>query len=120
MGSPDGQTERYRFLLRMPQQLRVELVDSASRTDSSLNSEIVARLERSLTDERRVAARAATLLRARRAIVAAATTGIAAVVAALALAGESDTRSPARMQSDAAQLGAKLARTTPVAVAPRR
>jgi Arc-like DNA binding domain len=37
--------ERFRFLLRMPLELRERLVDSASRAERSLNAEIVHRLE---------------------------------------------------------------------------
>ena len=43
--------ERFRFLLRMPLELRERLVDSASRAERSLNAEIVHRLERSLEAE---------------------------------------------------------------------
>ena len=43
----------YRFLFRMPQQLRERLVASAERHGRSLNSELLHRLERSLEAEAR-------------------------------------------------------------------
>ena len=39
----------YRFLLRMPEELRVRLNDAASGTGRSLNKEIVDRLEQSFS-----------------------------------------------------------------------
>jgi Arc-like DNA binding domain len=41
-------TDPYRFLLRMPQELREPLRDAAERSGRSLNAEIVARLESSV------------------------------------------------------------------------
>jgi Arc-like DNA binding domain len=46
MSAPDP----YRFLLRMPQELRQPLRDAAERNGRSLNAEIVARLESSVGD----------------------------------------------------------------------
>jgi hypothetical protein len=43
----------YRFLLRMPEELRERLVDAANASGQSLNREIVGRLEASLADNRR-------------------------------------------------------------------
>ena len=45
-----GETKPYRFLLRMSDELRRRLVESAERSGKSLNREIVERLEASLTD----------------------------------------------------------------------
>jgi Arc-like DNA binding domain len=42
--------EKFRFLLRMPFELRERLVESARRSDRSVNAEIVHRLERSLEE----------------------------------------------------------------------
>ena len=109
----------YRFLLRMPEGLRGELTDASSRSDRSLNAEIVRRLEQSLRDEERAAARTVAIQRARRAALAFGATGVAAVAAAFALATDSGTRSPARIQADS-QLNAKLAQTTALVVAARR
>jgi hypothetical protein len=110
----------YRFLLRMPEELRGELTEASSRSARSLNAEIVRRLEASLREEERVVVRAAAFQRAQRAALAFSATGVAVVAAAFALATESGTRSPARIQSDSAQLGAKLAQTTAVVVAAKR
>src|SRR5215203_3786778 len=49
--------EVYRFLLRMPAQLRDQLRDAAARSGRSLNAELVDRLERSLAAERGVRGR---------------------------------------------------------------
>lgn len=48
----------YRFLFRMPQQLRERLVASAEEHGRSLNSELLHRLEQSLEREARVTLRA--------------------------------------------------------------
>jgi len=45
-----GETKPYRFLLRMSDELRRRLVDSAERSGKSLNREIVERLEASLSE----------------------------------------------------------------------
>ena len=45
-----GETKSYRFLLRMSEELRHRLMESASRSGRSLNREIVERLEASLDD----------------------------------------------------------------------
>jgi Arc-like DNA binding domain len=47
--------ERFRFLLRMPLELRERLLAAATRADRSLNAEIVHRLERSLEENDRIA-----------------------------------------------------------------
>lgn len=109
----------YRFLLRMPEELRRDLVDASGRSERSLNAEIVRRLETSVAADERASARALTLHRVRRASVAFAATGAAAIAAALAVATESGQRSPGHVQADSAQLGQKLAQTTSVVVAPR-
>jgi predicted HicB family RNase H-like nuclease len=44
-----GETKPYRFLLRMSDELRRRLVESAERSGKSLNREIVERLEDSLS-----------------------------------------------------------------------
>jgi hypothetical protein len=119
-GTPEDRAKPYRFLLRMPEELRGELADASSRSDLSLNSEIVRRLERSLADERRAVVHAASRLRLRRALVAVGTTGAAALVAAFAVASGDGGRSPARMQADQANLGAKLSQTSSVVAAPQR
>ncbi|MGH3005129.1 MAG: Arc family DNA-binding protein [Gaiellaceae bacterium] len=41
----------YRFLLRMPEQLRARLADAAARAGRSLNAELVHRLEQSLEED---------------------------------------------------------------------
>ena len=46
-----GESKPYRFLLRMSDELRQRLVASAARSDRSLNSEIVGRLEDSLSGD---------------------------------------------------------------------
>src|SRR5215218_3260526 len=43
--------EKYRFLVRMPEELRPRLVEAAARAGRSLNAELVHRLERSLDEE---------------------------------------------------------------------
>jgi Arc-like DNA binding dprotein len=108
----------YRFLLRMPEELRGELTVASSRSERSLNAEIVRRLQQSLRDEERAAARTIAIQRARRAALAVGATGVAVVAAAFSLATENGARSPARIQA-ASQLDAKLAQTT-VVVAARR
>jgi len=120
MADADERAKPYRFLLRMPEELRGELTEASSRLDRSLNTEIVRRLEQSLRDEQRAAARTVAILRARRAALAFGATGVAVVAAAFALATESGTRSPARIKSDSTQLGAKLAQTNSLAVAAER
>ena len=45
-----GETKPYRFLLRMSDELRRRLADSAERSGKSLNREIVDRLEASLSE----------------------------------------------------------------------
>ena len=114
MAESDDRAKPYRFLLRMPEELRGELTQASSRSERSLNAEIVRRLEQSLRDEQRAVARAAALRRAQRAALAFGATGAAVVAAVFALATESGTRSPARIQSDSTQLDAKLAQTTAV------
>src|SRR3954453_23691072 len=47
----------YRFLFRMPEQLRQRLVASAEEHSRSLNSELLSRLERSLEADAKVAPR---------------------------------------------------------------
>jgi hypothetical protein len=111
----DARQKPYRFLLRLPEDVREDLVEASRRSGSSLNSEIVDRLQRSLLDERRAAARWLVVRRARRASLALVATGAAVLAAAFALATESPDRSPGRMQVDAARLGAKLAQTASVA-----
>jgi Arc-like DNA binding domain len=49
--------EVYRFLLRMPQHLREQVVAAAARSGRSINAELVYRLERSLAREQRVVGR---------------------------------------------------------------
>ena len=49
--SPRLSGEKYRFLVRMPAELRPRLIEAAARAGRSLNSELVHRLERSLDDE---------------------------------------------------------------------
>ncbi|HZB34720.1 MAG TPA: Arc family DNA-binding protein, partial [Gaiellaceae bacterium] len=51
--------QAYRFLLRMPEQLRVQLAAAATRAGRSLNAELVHRLERTLEQDSRVARRRA-------------------------------------------------------------
>jgi hypothetical protein len=52
--------QAYRFLLRMPERLRVQLAAAATRAGRSLNAELVHRLERTLEQDSRVARRRAT------------------------------------------------------------
>jgi len=120
MADDHDRAKPYRFLLRMPEDLRGELTEASSRSERSLNAEIVRRLEQSLRDEQRAAARTVAIHRARRAALAFGATGVAVLAAAFSLATESGTRSPARIQSDSTQLGAKLAQTTAVVVAAKR
>ena len=120
MAQADDRAKPYRFLLRMPEELRGELTEASSRSERSLNAEIVRRLEQSLRDEQRAAARLVALQRARRAALAFGATGVAVFAAAFALATDSGTRSPARIQADSAQLDAKLAQTTSVVAAATR
>ena len=92
----------YRFLLRMPEELRVRLNDAASGTGRSLNKEIVDRLEQSL----RAAPEAAPVGRQRRglhadfqgkrtALVLAATVAVlAAVLAGLVTTSRTHSASP--------------------------
>jgi hypothetical protein len=47
--------KRFRFLLRMPLEVRERLLAAATRADRSLNAEIVHRLERSLEEDDRIA-----------------------------------------------------------------
>ena len=51
--------EVYRFLLRMPTQLRERLKDATDESGRSLNAEIVSRLEQSLAETRKGTARVA-------------------------------------------------------------
>ena len=69
--------DTYRFLLRMPTELREALRGSAAEAGRSLNSEIVARLELSLASPSRAAARVG-------AYAAAATLALAALGASVA------------------------------------
>ena len=55
--------EVYRFLLRMPAELRDQLKAAAARSGRSLNAELVDRLERSLADEQGVLERLKVHLR---------------------------------------------------------
>ena len=120
MAEGNDRAKPYRFLLRMPEELRGELTEASSRSERSLNAEIVRRLEQSLRDEQLAVARAATVRRVQRGVLAFGATSVAAVAAAFALATESGTRSPARLQADSTQLDAKLAQTTAVVAAARR
>ena len=115
----DERVKPYRFLLRLPEEVREDLADASQRSGSSLNSEIVCRLERSLADDRRVEARGIVIQRARRGIVAFAATGAVVLAGTFALATETGARSPGRMQADSTQLAAKLAQTTSVVPRPR-
>src|SRR5262245_37117565 len=54
--------EIYRFLLRMPAELRDQLRAAAERSGRSLNAELVDRLERSVANERSVRARLGSLV----------------------------------------------------------
>ena len=120
MTEGNDRAKPYRFLLRMPEELRGELTEASSRSESSLNTEIIRRLEQSLRAEQHSAARQVALRRARRAALAFGATGVAVFAAAFALATDSGTRSPARIKSDSAQLDAKLAQTASVVVAAKR
>jgi Arc-like DNA binding domain len=50
---PRVPSKTYRFLLRMPEELRIRLSEAARRSERSLNAEIVHRLEESLEEKRR-------------------------------------------------------------------
>jgi hypothetical protein len=81
----------YRFLFRMPEQLRARLVASAQEHGRSLNSELLSRLERSLEKDAAVSirerigaalARPAPSVRGARRLGVALATGLAAVAVA--------------------------------------
>ena len=99
--------ETYRFLLRMPEELRDRLKESASRSNRSLNAEIVDRLGESLdADERStlvqgLMARTATIrgdtmvsLRQRRTLVALGAVLVLALTAVLVGRLSSDGSAP--------------------------
>ncbi len=119
MTSPmdDEQTpaKPYRFLLRMPESLRESLLEASQRSESSLNTEIVRRLERSVAGEHRAHARFARSLRRRPAALALASAG-ATIALGLAVVGATTNGSSA--QHDEALLGSKLAQTSALVQSP--
>src|SRR4051794_8369153 len=74
----------YRFLLRMPEELRVRLKAAADRRGASLNTEIVTRLEASFVSPTGESHRTRENLMNRRVLIAVAVVALAAVLAAVA------------------------------------
>src|SRR3954466_13824224 len=74
----------YRFLLRMPEELRARLKAAADRREASLNTEIVTRLQASFVSPTGESHRTRENLMNRRVLLAVAVVALAAVLAAVA------------------------------------